>query len=203
MKKICLFAFLLSSNLAFGQMRHEIKLDVLQGLLRSAFVSYEIAPTKHFGVEIGLGHRWDKIGFFAPVSSESKYQSFDRNNGQILLAAKFYPSKRANGDRWFLGGYFIEEYELNRDPKYDQAYLEAFGTPSSSNRNVRSGLGATTGFKRVYKNRIIIELGMAFDVDVAGLVAKKDEVNFELSGMFNFKVGYRFSGPKVEESSVN
>jgi len=204
MKNNLLIVLLFSPILAFSQARHDLKVDLIQGFLRTANLSYEVTPSKHFGVELGFGYEWGKVGFITGTSPiEGEYQSYGQNVGHVSIMGKYYPSKRANGDRWFYGGYFNEKFEIKRDPDYEIDYEKTFGRKPQNKQSLWSGLGATVGFKRVYQSRLIIELGFSTEFNVAALLASKDERTLDLGGNIQLKVGYRISAPKVEENAVN
>lgn len=204
MKKNLLIVLLFSPVLAFSQARHDLKVDLFQGFLRTANLSYEATPSKHFGVELGFGYEWGKVGFFTGASPlADDYQPYGQNVGHVSITGKYYPSKRANGDRWFYGGYFNEKFEVNRDPEYAIEYEKLFGRKPQDKQSLWTGLGATIGFKKVYQSRLIIELGFSTEFNVAALLASKDERTFDFGGSVQIKVGYRISAPKVEKSAVN
>lgn len=201
MKKNLLIVLLFFPNLAFSQARHDLKVDLFQGFLRTANLSYEATPSKHFGVELGFGYEWGEVGFFNGASPlEGEFQSYGQNVGHFSMMGKYYPSKRANGDRWFVGGYLNERFEIKRDPDYAIDYEQLFGRPPQDKQSLWTGLGATIGFKRVYQSRLIIELGFSSEFNVAALLASKDERTFDLGGSIQMKVGYRISSPKGKES---
>ncbi|MCC7465653.1 MAG: hypothetical protein IT261_05260 [Saprospiraceae bacterium] len=201
MKKNLLIVLLFSPILAFSQVRHDLKVDLFRGFLRTANLSYEATPSKHFGVELGFGYEWGKIGFFNDTSPlEVEYQSYSQNVGHVSVMGKYYPSKRANGDRWFYGGYFNEKFEIKRDPDYEIAYEQTFGRKPQHKQSLWTGLGATVGFKKVFQSRLIIELGFSSEFNVAALLASKDERTFDFGGSIQMKVGYRISSPKGKES---
>ncbi|MBP6812963.1 MAG: hypothetical protein KA138_15650 [Saprospiraceae bacterium] len=186
---------------ALAQARHDLKVDLFQGFLRTANFSYEATPSKNFGVELGFGYEWGKIGFFTGASPiEGDYRSYSQNVGHVSIMGKHYPSKRANGDRWFYGGYFNQKFEINQDPDYAIEYENLFGREPQNKQNLWSGLGATAGFKKVYQSRLIIELGFSTEFNVAALLASKDERTFDFGGSIQVKVGYRISAPKGEKS---
>lgn len=196
MKKCCFFPLLLLPLVLTGQKQHEIKADFYPAIQRMAFVSYELVATPHFGLEIGLGHRWGDIGFTNSNSPQQEYYSFDRNSIQAQLAGKFYISKNAQGDRWFLAPYFLYERQTSLAPDYATAYREKLGRTPTLDRNIRGGLGGSAGFKRVYKNRLLIELGIGFDVNLLELT-KADRI-IDIGSNLQLKLGYRL-GKKVEE----
>ena len=201
MKNNLLIALLFSPVLAFSQARHDLKVDLIQGFLRTANLSYEATPSKHFGVELGFGYEWGKIGFFNGASPlEGDYQSYSQNVGHVSIMGKYYPSKRANGDRWFYGVFFNQKFEIKQDPDYAIAYENLFGRKPQNKQNLWSGLGATVGFKKVYQSRLIIELGFSPEFNVAALLASKDERTFDFGGSIQVKVGYRILAPKEGES---
>lgn len=197
MKNNLFFALLLAPTLLFSQARHDLKIDLFQGFLRTANLSYEATPTKHFGIELGVGHEWGAVGFFSGTSPNAEeYQTYAQNVGQVSLMGKYYPSKRANGDRWFYGGYINEKFELKRDADYAVEYEKKFGSAPQYKQSIWTGLGATIGFKRVYHSRLIIELGFSSEINLAALLASKDERVLDFGGSFQMKVGYRISAPK-------
>ncbi|MDO8969528.1 MAG: hypothetical protein Q7U74_02505, partial [Saprospiraceae bacterium] len=171
------------------------------GLMRTANFSYEATPSKHFGVELGFGYEWGEVGFFNGTSPlEGEFQSYSQNIGHVSIMGKYYPSKRANGDRWFLGGYFNEKFEIKRDPDYDIEYENVFGRKPQNKQNLWSGLGATVGLKRVYLNRVIVEVGFSSEINAAALFTSKAERTLDFGGSVQLKVGYRISAPKEEGS---
>ncbi len=123
-----------------------------------------------------------------------------RTLGKCPSPEKYYPSKRANADRWFIGGSFIQKIELSRDPNYAKVFQEKFGFAPKENKYIDSGLGTSLGFKRVYRNRLIVELGMICEVSLTKLFKSGNEQSFDLSSYVQLKIGYRFAAPtKVEE----
>ncbi len=199
MKNNYIFSLLFIPCFAFGQARHDIKLDLMKGFLRTAFLSYEASPSKHFGIELGFGYEWGKLGLFtAGVPSAEDYQSYAQNIGQVSVTGKYYPSKRANSDRWFIGGYINEKYELSRDPNYSSAYQKAYGHEPTFSQNIWTGLGGTVGYKKVFGNRLLLELGFSTEFNLAALLASKEERTFDFGGTIQAKVGYRIAAPKED-----
>jgi len=193
------FILLFFPLFVFGQARHDLKVDLVQGLLRSANFSYEASPTKHFGLELGFGHTWGEIGIFAgQAPSVEEYLKFDQTVGQVSLMGKYYPSPKANSDGWFYGGYFVQKFELSRDPGYSLAYEEKYGKPPAEDRNLWSGLGGTGGYKKVFNNRLIVEFGFSADMNMASLLASKDKRTLDFGGTIQAKIGYRIAAPKEE-----
>jgi len=193
------FVLLFSPLFAFGQARHDLKTDLVQGLFRSANFSYEASPTKHFGLELGFGHTWGEIGIFTdPAPSVEGFKTFDQTVGQVSVMGKYYPSKNANSDGWFCGGYFVQKLELSRDSGYDLAYEEKNGRQPTDNRNLWSGLGGTGGYKKVFNNRLILEWGLSADMNMAALLASKDKRTLDFGGTIQAKIGYRIAAPKEE-----
>lgn len=193
------FVLLFFPLVSFGQARHDLKIDLVQGLLRTANFSYEASPTKHFGLELGFGHTWGEIGIFTdPAPSVEGYKSFYQRVGQVSLMGKYYPSKNANSDGWFCGGYFVQKFELSRDPGYDLAYQEKYGSPTTDDRYLWSGLGGTGGYKKVFNNRLILEWGFSADMNMAALFASKDKRTLDFGGTIQAKIGYRIAAPKEE-----
>jgi hypothetical protein len=198
MKKYCFFALLLLPCVLTGQTYHEIKTDFFPLINRLANVSYELVPTKHFGIEFGLGHRWGDLGFFNTLSAQPEYLSFDRNSVQAMVTGKFYIAKKAQGDRWFVGPFMSYEREISREAGYEQAYRENFGRPPLVQRDIRGGIGVVGGFKRVYKNGLLIELGMGYDLDAIALT--RASPYFDVGGFFQIKLGYRL-GKRVTDAA--
>lgn len=193
------FVLLFFPLVAFGQARHDLKTDLVQGLLRTATFSYEASPTRHFGLELGFGHTWGEIGIFTdPAPSVEGYKSFDQTVGQVSIMGKYYPSKKANGDGWFYGGYFVQKFELSRDSGYDIAFEEKYGNPPTDDRNLWSGLGGTGGYKKVFNSRLILELGFSADINMAAFLASKAKRPHDFGGTIQAKIGYRIAAPKEE-----
>lgn len=199
MKKITFCFLLLLPAFAHAQIRHEIKLDAFQSVLRSVFISYELAPAKHYGLEFGIGHKWDKLSFLTTQPDPEGYQSFNRNLMQVYLAGKWYFSKKANADRWFAGGYFLEEYEWYRDPAYEPEYVKNYGEPSAVGKNSLSGLGGQIGYKKVFRNNWLLELGFAMHVNVGNLFLSADQRFLDVGGFYQVKLGYTFPCAKPSE----
>lgn len=196
MKNKFLLAAMLLPLCLHAQWRHDLKVDVFQGFLSTAILHYEVSKSNHFGVEFGLGHRWSEIAVNT-IPSTNTYARFDQNIGVASLAARFYPSKRAQTDRFYIGAYLWEEYLLKQESGYKEAFLETFGFEPANNRNLRTALGGSLGFKRVYKNRILIEIGFRMDANLAAIIGKGDDAVLDISGYVEGRVGYRFGKERV------
>jgi hypothetical protein len=190
MKKHCLFVLFGWPILLWGQVRHELKMDIFQPLLRKVAVAYEIVPQKRVGFELGAGYGWGTLAV-AQEPPQSSLQ-FGQHLAQVSVAAKYYFSKHAKGDRWFVGAYILHESETYRAPGFDEAYFARYGSYPTYVKNLRTGIGPRFGFKRVFRKGLLVELGMAFDVDLNGLLLSEHARVLDLSGAYILQLGYRF-----------
>ena len=77
MKNNLFFALFFFPTLLFSQSRHDLKIDLFQGFLRTAILSSESTPSKLFGIELGVVHEWGIVGCFTGASSsDNDYQLF-------------------------------------------------------------------------------------------------------------------------------
>lgn len=195
MKNTFLLAGVLLPLCLHAQMRHDLKVDLFQVFLSNAVLHYELSQGKYFGVEIGLGYGWSDTYVMSAIP-DAPNALFNQSIGVASLAARFYPSKKANADRFYIGAYLWQDYLLKRETGYKEAFLETYGFEPMIDRNLRTALGGSLGFKRVYKNRILVEIGTRMDVNPPAINGRGDD-NVLISGYVEGRVGYRFGKERV------
>jgi hypothetical protein len=74
----------------------------------------------------------------------------------------------------------------------------AYGTEPQNSQNLWSGLGGSVGYKKVFKNRLLLELGFSADLNLAAWFSTKAKRTYDFGGTIQAKVGYRIANPKRE-----
>jgi|GEM_PF-5374984 len=195
MKNTFLLAGVLLPLCLHAQMRHDLKVDLFQVFLSNAVLQYELSQGNHFGVEIGLGYGWSDTYVMSAIP-DAPYALFDQIIGVASFGARFYPSKKANADRFYVGAQLRQDYLLKRETGYKDAFLETYGFEPIIDRNLRTVLGGSMGFKRVYKNRILVEIGTRMDAILAAINDRGDDGVY-ISWYVEGRVGYRFGKERV------
>lgn len=187
--------------LLHGQSRHELKIDLYGPLFSDeAQLAYEFKPNNKWGLELGLGYDWggfslDTILHVPGTPYNPQYAQFGRHFFNVLLSGKSYIAPKRGADRFFIGLYWWNQWEIYRDPAYDEYQERKYGLPVEWYTFRKSSLGIQTGYKWVIMEKLIVEPVFGIDADLLSFFREED---YGIDAILLLKAGYRF--PKVSKA---
>ncbi len=192
--------------------QHEAKANVYGIALNTLSVSYEGIINSRNGVNIGFWYQYIPLNFKHPI----EFLSVNYTSKGAFLEYRFYVRKKAHPavGFWF-GSYTKYTKQSFKDIALFKIINHIFQNDDSISRvDVKKiGIGIATGYKWIYKDKVIFGLyagiggyiyavnslvdnnGDALGYEDAGDLKKKAQFRF------GFNVGYRFGHSKVENDS--
>lgn len=201
MRAFCIFFLLIASFSLKSQKIHEVKADVLLPFFGGVHFSYEYIPNGILGIEFEARYRWAVDGAYriAPPNATNPLVFYDvtfvEADQQVLtltLAGKYYFIEKRKGIGLFVGGYLRSDVLLT--PKidlYDELTLPEYNYKPQTTRHLRNGLGVMAGYNYVFKEHLLIEIGMGFDINL-DMMFHSGEGGVDIAGIPTMKAGYRF-----------
>jgi hypothetical protein len=198
MKTLLLCFFLIASFSASGQKIHELKADVLLPFFQGAHLSYEYIPNGKLGIEFEARYRWGVDGRYVnpPENLDPaifwEYKDAPQKVLTLSLAGKYYPLKSKNGSELFLGAYLRNDLLVSKkDNIYKVLLVPEYSSAHQDDRRLRNGFGALAGYKYVFGEHWVIEIGAGFDVNL-DVMFNSDNDELDFACIPTLKAGYRF-----------
>ncbi|MFK8006382.1 MAG: hypothetical protein AB8H03_08430 [Saprospiraceae bacterium] len=186
------FLFFLSfSNLSFGQLKHEIKIDALSFLYTDIQFSYEYLLDEKSGVKIDFRFMNDNNLIEENLGSPPSNNYINVNHKRFMTQVSYneYLFSKREVSGLALGGFARYIFYTKIDDQYPSLYENRFMRKFDKRNWSRIDIGGTLGWKFVFAKRIVIEPSYSIGLDLISLIEEK--IADTLSGL-HLNVGYRF-----------
>jgi hypothetical protein len=194
---LLIFCFLGIAAALQAQKTTDLKVDLFTPFLRTARLTFEYAPTRHWGLEAGMAYTWKLNGRLLKertgnIDAMPLIEDMQVRALIMTAAARYYFTPKHGADGLFLGMYGRLDHLIHTYPpgydEYDALTVESYQTATLNflHRNtLRAGFGATIGYKWRISEHFLAEVSVGYDVDPF--------IGHDFEGLPAFlSIGYRF-----------